>query len=110
MLYEVITYNTRRLFALDELQKQGLEIAAIPQGAYYIIIDVRKFTNDSLKFCYDLLMNARVAVTPGIDFGSNLEGCIRISYATSIENLKEGINRLGKYLNSLKNLPHFNEV
>jgi aspartate/methionine/tyrosine aminotransferase len=104
------SYNTRRLFALDELQKQGLEIAAIPQGAYYIIIDVRKFTNDSLKFCYDLLMNARVAVTPGIDFGSNLEGCIRISYATSIENLKEGINRLGKYLNSLKNLPHFNEV
>lgn len=105
----VENYDKRRLFALEEIKKQELKVPASPEGAYYIIIDVREFTKDSLQFSYEILKNAKVAVTPGIDFGSNLEGYIRISYATSIENLKEGIQRLGKYLNSLKNTQIFGD-
>lgn len=97
-------YNKRRLFALKEIKKWGLKVAANPLGAYYIIIDVREYTNNSLIFAYETLEKARVAVTPGIDFGTNLEGFIRISYAVSIENLKEGIKRLGEYLQNEKKI------
>jgi len=96
----VAEYDKRRRFALAELAKQGLRVAANPEGAYYIIIDVRKYTKDSLAFAFEILEKAHVAVTPGIDFGSNLEGYLRISYATSMEQLQEGIARLGTFLNS----------
>ena len=92
-------YNERRTVAMEELNNYNLKMAACPEGAYYIIVDVRKYSENSLEFAYELLENARVAVTPGIDFGSNLEGYIRISYATSKEQIREGIKRLGEYLN-----------
>lgn len=94
-------YDKRRIFAMKHIKEYGMKIAAEPMGAYYIIIDVREYTTDSLSFAYEILENAKVAVTPGIDFGSNLEGFIRISYATSMENLQEGIKRLGEYLKKL---------
>lgn len=92
-------YNERRTTAIEELKKYNLKMAACPEGAYYIVVDVRKYSKDSLEFAYELLENARVAVTPGIDFGSNLEGYVRISYATSKEKIIDGIKRLGEYLN-----------
>ncbi len=95
----VSEYNERRTTAMEELKKYKLKMAACPEGAYYIVVDVRKYSKDSLEFAYELLENARVAVTPGIDFGSNLEGYVRISYATSKEKIIEGIKRLGEYLN-----------
>lgn len=95
-------YDARREIALNELSKHGLKAAATPEGAYYIIIDIREWSSDSLSFAYEILENAKVAVTPGIDFGSNLEGYIRISYATEKEQLIEGIRRLGVYLKKLK--------
>lgn len=95
-------YNRRRIFAIEELRKYNLNIAAEPDGAYYIIIDTRDYTDDSLAFAYEILENAKVAVTPGIDFGDRLEGYLRISYATSTENIKEGIKRLGEYLTKLR--------
>ena len=95
-------YNRRRLFAIEELKKYNLEIAAEPDGAYYIIIDTRKYTDNSLEFAYEILENAKVAVTPGIDFGDKLEGYLRISYATSMDNIREGIERLGNYLTNKK--------
>lgn len=91
-------YDRRRLYAIKRLKDEGIKMAAHPDGAYYIIIDVREYTNDSLAFAYEILENAKVAITPGIDFGSNLEGYLRISYATSIDNINIGIERLGKYL------------
>lgn len=91
-------YGKRRMFAIDELKKYNLSIAAEPDGAYYIIIDTREYTDDSLAFAYEILEKARVAVTPGIDFGDRLEGYLRISYATSMENIREGIKRLGEFL------------
>ncbi|NLK62282.1 MAG: pyridoxal phosphate-dependent aminotransferase [Fusobacteria bacterium] len=94
-------YNNRRIITINELKKHNLKIAANPEGAYYMIIDVREYTDNSLKFAYEILEKAKVAVTPGIDFGSNLEGFIRISYATSTENIIEGIRRIGDYIKGL---------
>ena len=55
------------------------------------------FTSDSCQIAFDILEKARVAVTPGIDFGQNTEGYLRLSYANSIEKIEEGMNRLQIY-------------
>lgn len=91
-------YGKRRDFTLKVLSEHGLKPACDPAGAYYIILDVREYTDNSLAFSYELLENAKVAVTPGIDFGTNLEGHIRISYSASPAALKEGIRRIAQYL------------
>jgi aspartate/methionine/tyrosine aminotransferase len=55
-------------------------------------------SKDSYKTAFDILEKARVGVTPGIDFGNNCEGYLRFSYANSLPNIEEGMNRLEKYL------------
>lgn len=92
------TYNKRRIYMLERLRKIGFSIPTDPQGAFYILADAHKFTNDSLKFSFDVLENAHVGITPGVDFGDNAEGYIRFSYANSIDRLKEGLDRLEAYL------------
>jgi len=96
------TYNKRRIYMIKRLKEMGLHICSEPLGAFYMFIDVRKYTSDSYKFAFDVLENAHVGVTPGVDFGSEGEGFIRLSYANSLENIKEGLNRLEKYFSSLK--------
>ncbi len=91
-------YNERRIYMIKRLREMGFVIETEPQGAFYIFCNARKFTNDSYKFAFDVLENAHVGITPGIDFGSNGEGYIRFSYANSLENIKEGLNRLERYL------------
>lgn len=91
-------YNERRLYMIERLRKIGFVIETEPQGAFYIFCNARKFTNDSYKFAFDVLENAHVGITPGVDFGSNGEGYIRFSYANSLENIKEGLDRLETYL------------
>lgn len=61
-------------------------------------MNVKHISSDSYKLAFDILEKAHVGVTPGIDFGENGEGFLRFSYANSIENIKEGMNRLEKYL------------
>ncbi len=95
------TYNERRLYLIDRLQKMGFTLHAIPQGAFYVFVDASKFTNDSLKFAYDVLENANVGITPGVDFGTGGEGFVRFSYANSLENIKEGMDRLERYISQL---------
>jgi (5-formylfuran-3-yl)methyl phosphate transaminase len=92
------TYDERRRFMLDALARLGLRVPVVPTGAFYVLVDCREYTHDSLGLAYALLREAHVAVTPGIDFGSNAEGYIRLSYATSIERIAEGVGRLGRYL------------
>ena len=53
---------------------------------------------DSYRLAFDILEKARVGVTPGIDFGPNAEGYLRFSYANSLENIAEGMDRLERYL------------
>ena len=96
------TYNERRLYLVDRLQKMGFTLPAIPQGAFYVFVDASKYTNDSLKFAFDVLEKAHVGITPGVDFGTDGEGFVRFSYANSLENIKEGMDRLEKYLSTVR--------
>ncbi|MDO4541272.1 MAG: pyridoxal phosphate-dependent aminotransferase, partial [Bacillota bacterium] len=95
------TYNKRRLFLAKRLEEMGIAPLCTPQGAFYMLANVKKYTNDSHKFALEVLKNAKVALTPGIDFGSNAQGYLRISYANSLENIREGLDRLEKYLKTL---------
>lgn len=91
-------YNERRLYLIDRLRKMGFVIHTEPKGAFYVFCDARSFTSDSYKFAFEVLEKAYVGITPGVDFGQAGEGFVRFSYANSIENIKEGMDRLEKYL------------
>ena len=67
-----------------------------PDGAFYLFINIKKFSNDSMKFCADLLESKGVALVPGLAFG--MEGYVRLSFATSMENIKDGINRIKDFV------------
>lgn len=94
----VRTYDRRRRFLLERLRGMGLRAAADPAGAFYLLVDTRPVDGDSYRLSFDLLEHAGIATTPGIDFGRGAEGCIRISYANSMENLEEAMDRLEQYL------------
>ena len=92
-------FKQRRDYLLLALKEIGFKIEVEPQGAFYIYANCEKFTEDSYQFCYDLLENIGVAITPGKDFGDNKENAfIRFAYTTSIERLEEGMKRLSTYL------------
>lgn len=94
-------YNERRLYLYAALQKIGIAPARLPDGAFYMLANVKKYTSDSYAFALQILEEAGVAVTPGIDFGQGAEGYIRISYAYPMDELKEGLRRLEKFFDSL---------
>ncbi len=91
-------YNRRRHVLLDGLRKLGFAITSTPVGAFYVLVNARHLSNDSLALAYDILEKAGVGVAPGIDFGPGAEGYIRFSYANSVENIEEAMSRLKKYL------------
>lgn len=95
-------YNQRRLYLLGRLKNMGISTQIDPCGAFYALANVKKYTSDSYHFAFEILEKAKVAVTPGIDFGSNCEGYIRFSYANSLENIKEGLDRLETFLKDYK--------
>ena len=94
-------YNKRRIFILKRLQDIGIACKVEPSGAFYVLANVKKFSNDSFRLAFDILDKAGVALTPGIDFGENAEGYLRIFYATSMNNIREGMLRLEKYFSEL---------
>ena len=94
-------YNRRREFMLPRLRELGFGVAVEPTGAFYILANARQYSSDSYQLAFDILEKAGVGVTPGIDFGSGAEGFLRFSYANSLENIEEGMERLQKYLASL---------
>ena len=67
-----------------------------PQGAFYLFVNIKDISNDSIKFCKELLQETGVAVVPGIGFGS--EGYFRFSFATDMTTIKEGIRRIEKFV------------
>lgn len=97
-------YNERRKYMIGRLRELGFSISVEPTGAFYIFVNARHLSNDSYKLAFDILENAHVGVTPGIDFGENGEGYLRFSYANSLENIIEGLNRLEKYIQDFKGL------
>jgi aspartate/methionine/tyrosine aminotransferase len=98
----VSIYNKRRIYMLKRLREMGFEVEGEPRGAYYILADARGFSEDSLELSRRILEDIGVAVTPGIDFGSGAEGYLRFSYANSMENIEEGMDRLQTYLAHIK--------
>ena len=98
----VDTYNERRVFLVNRLKELGFQLPVEPTGAFYVFVNARHLSNDSYKLAFDMLEKAHIGVTPGIDFGPNGEGYLRFSYANSLENLKEGMNRLEKYIVDFK--------
>lgn len=92
------TYDQRRKFMIRRLRELGFGIMVEPTGAFYILANARRFSEDSYRFAFDVLEKAKVGVAPGIDFGTNAEGFLRFSYANSMENISEGLGRLEDYL------------
>jgi len=94
-------FKARRDYLVPALKELGFDIPVMPQGAFYIYAGCGRLTKDSFVFARDLLEKAGVAITPGIDFGSNApERHVRFAYTNSIERLQEGVSRIGKFLNS----------
>ncbi|WP_300164379.1 pyridoxal phosphate-dependent aminotransferase [Solidesulfovibrio sp.] len=92
------TYDARRKVLLAGLEKLGLAPRTEPTGAFYVFVRADHLNPDSLALAYDILEKAHVGVTPGIDFGPGGEGHLRFSYANSLENIEEGLDRLGRYI------------
>jgi len=91
-------YNQRRLYLLQRLKEMGIATRFDPTGAFYALANVKRYSMDSYRLAFEILEKAKVAVTPGIDFGANCEGYVRFSYANSLENIKEGLDRLENFL------------
>ena len=91
-------YDTRRRFLLAGLAKLGFRLPVKPTGAFYVFVNARHLSEDSYALAFDILEKVKVGVTPGIDFGPGGEGFLRFSYAKSMENLAEALNRLETYL------------
>ena len=96
----VDTYDERRRWLVPCLKEMGFGISTDPTGAFYVLANTRHLSQDSYKLALEVLEKAKVAVTPGIDFGPCAEGHIRFSYATSLEDIKEGCSRLRQWLNN----------
>jgi aspartate/methionine/tyrosine aminotransferase len=94
-----VEFRERRDYLIPELEKLGFKLKSKPGGAFYLYMDCSALTDDSFQFCIDLLEQAGVAITPGIDFGEyQAERYVRFAYTTSIENLKEGVDRISGFL------------
>ena len=89
-----------REILLEELPKAGLGKFSPPDGAFYIYVDISKYSNDSLNFCKEVLNKAGVAITPGLDFDQKRgNSTIRFSYARSTEDIIEGMKRINLFMN-----------
>jgi aspartate/methionine/tyrosine aminotransferase len=93
------TYQERRDFMLPRLRNLGFSIPVDPEGAFYIYAGIDRWGIDSMVFVQRALAEAKVAITPGYDFGSyKAASHVRFSYANSIERLKDGCDRLEGWL------------
>jgi aspartate/methionine/tyrosine aminotransferase len=91
-------FDERRRAMVTGLRRIGLGVGAPPTGAFYVLANARRFTGDSLAFAFEILENAHVGVTPGVDFGRNAEGYLRFSYAAALPRIDEGLERIGRFL------------
>jgi len=91
--------KARRDFLIAGITSLGFVINVKPAGAFYIYADVSKFTQDSFAFCSDLLEQAHVAITPGVDFGEHqATRYVRFAYTQPIEKLQQALDRLDEFL------------
>lgn len=95
----VAAFDRRRKLFIQGLDAIGNLEYIKPQGAFYIFIDVSKTGMDGDEFASRLLEERYVACVPGSKLGSHCGNFVRISYATSDENIKEGLARIDEFLN-----------
>jgi aminotransferase len=93
-------YASRRDYVYDRLISMGLDVVK-PQGAFYFFPSIRKYGLSSIAFATRLLEEQKVAVVPGDAFSTWGEGYIRLSYACSWDDIKEGCERLARFLQTL---------
>ncbi len=91
-------FQARRNLLLPGLRRLGFKIGAEPKGAFYIYADCSEHGEDSFRLASELIEQAGVAVTPGLDFGANApERHLRFAYTVSLEQLEEGLARLARH-------------
>lgn len=92
-------FAERRALVLQGLRDIGLNVPVLPDGAFYVYIDVADTGLDAMAFCERALQDAHVALTPGHDFGVSGAGrFVRLSCAASRDDLSEGLDRLGRFM------------
>ncbi|HJC82504.1 MAG TPA: aminotransferase class I/II-fold pyridoxal phosphate-dependent enzyme [Candidatus Anaerostipes avicola] len=94
-------YNQRRRYLVHAFKEMGLECFE-PEGAFYIFPSIKKFGMSSEEFATRLLNEEKIAIVPGSAFGECGEGYLRVSYAYSIEELKEALGRLKRFISRLE--------
>jgi aminotransferase len=91
-------YRKRRDFVYEQMTQLGFEVAR-PNGAFYIFAKIPTgYEQDSMKFCIDLAQKEAVALIPGISFGPEAEGYVRISYASDMDKLTTAMERIAHYM------------
>jgi aspartate/methionine/tyrosine aminotransferase len=92
-------FQQRRDVLVAGLRQLGFGVPVMPNGAFYVYVDCSMFTDDSHRFVYEVLDGARVAITPGIDFGSyRADQFVRFSYTNSLDKINEALDRLATFL------------
>jgi aspartate/methionine/tyrosine aminotransferase len=92
-------FESRRDFLLPALRQLGFTVPVTPQGAFYLYVGCEQLTDDSMAFARQLLEQAGVAVTPGLDFGAHRpEAHLRFAYTTDLTKLAEGVERIRGFI------------
>jgi len=92
-------FRARRDFVVPALQRLGLAVPVLPDGAFYAWADCSRFSPSSWDFCFDMMQRAHVALTPGRDFGpAAAERYLRLSFASAMPELREAMDRLTREL------------
>jgi aspartate/methionine/tyrosine aminotransferase len=93
-------YDERRRYMIGRVRDLGFGLPVEPAGAFYMLINAKHLGSSSYDLAFEILEKAGVGVSPGIDFGKNAEGYLRLSYANSLENIKEGLDRIESFMAS----------
>lgn len=92
----------RRDYLMQALPTLGFRILGEPEGAFYLYIDVSRYSDNAQDFCHDLLLKAGIALTPGLDFGGPcFNTSVRIAYTADLARLAEAMRRLTVYCRNL---------
>lgn len=99
--YMVSEYDHRRKMLVEELNRMGLHCFE-PKGAFYAFPSIQSTGLTSEQFCEELLKDQKVAVVPGNAFGASGEGFVRISYAYSVENISNALEKIDNFIKKFK--------
>ncbi len=92
-------FGKRRQFMYSAIESMDGVSCPLPYGAFYLFVDISKFGLPSLEFCERLLTEEKVAAISGVAFGN--DNCLRLSYATDLDTIDKGMNRLNKFISNL---------